>query len=87
MAKSMNRGTRLAEHIKSRTHFGAAMRGAGQALLRVPHGDGWKGGSWDQVGREFLFEGGKVTWCHRMRNTTDHSDISRIREMLGLPAK
>src|SRR5688500_15990535 len=58
-----------------------------QALRRVGSGDALKGGDFKQVGGEFLFTitGGdqeaKVTWCHRMRNTQDHSSTAGIREV------
>lgn len=43
-----------------------------------------KGGDIYQVGGEFLFEDGKVTWCHRMRNTRDHAEVSELKAVLGL---
>lgn len=43
-----------------------------------------KGGDLSQVGGEFLFEEGKVTWCHRMKNTRDHAEIPELRVALGL---
>lgn len=42
------------------------------------------GGAPRQVGGEFLFEGGKVLWCHRMRNTRDHAEIPELKQHLGL---
>ena len=42
------------------------------------------GGAPRQVGGEFVFEGGKVTWCKRMRNTRDHAEVSEIKLHLGL---
>lgn len=42
-----------------------------------------KGGDLYQVGGEFVFENGKVTWCHRMRNTRDHAEVSELRTVLG----
>ena len=42
------------------------------------------GGAPRQVGGEFLFEGGKVTWCKRMRNTRDHAEIPEVKQHLGL---
>ncbi|RGP81258.1 6-hydroxy-d-nicotine oxidase [Fusarium longipes] len=45
-------------------------------------------GSPDLQGGEFLFEGEggdkKVTWCHRMRNSRDHTDSDEIADVLGL---
>ena len=42
------------------------------------------GGAPRQVGGEFVFEGGKVLWCKRMRNTRDHAEIPEIKQHLGL---
>lgn len=44
----------------------------------------FKGGDYWQVGGEFLFEDGRVNWCHRMRNTRDHAEIPETRRQLGL---
>lgn len=42
------------------------------------------GGDFRQVGGEFLFQNGKVTWCRRMRNTRDHAEVPVVRQQLGL---
>ena len=42
------------------------------------------GGDFKQVGGEFFFQNGKVTWCRRMRNTRDHAEVPLIRQQLGL---
>ena len=42
-----------------------------------------KGGDLSQVGGEFVFENNQVTWCHRMRNTRDHAEVSELRAVLG----
>lgn len=42
------------------------------------------GGDFRQVGGEFIFENGKVTWCHRMKNTRDHAEIPDLRKQIGL---
>ena len=50
---------------------------------------GWgaiQGGDYRQVGGEFLFDDGNVTWGHRMRNTRDHAEIPALRNVLGLDA-
>ncbi|KAL9026883.1 MAG: hypothetical protein Q9196_004518 [Gyalolechia fulgens] len=44
----------------------------------------FKGGNYWQVGGEFLFEDGGVSWCHRMQNTRDHTEIPETRRLLGL---
>lgn len=42
------------------------------------------GGHFWQIGGEFLFENGEVTWCHRMQHTRDHTEVPEIRKLLGL---
>jgi hypothetical protein len=44
----------------------------------------FKGGDYWQVGGEFLFEGGRARWCHRMANTRDHAEVPELRRVLGL---
>ena len=44
----------------------------------------FKGGDYWQVGGEFIFDDGEVTWCHRMKNTRDHAEIPEMRRQLGL---
>ncbi len=56
----------------------------GQGLKQIGSGLALKGGDQKQVGGEFLFEGGEVRWCHRMRNTRDHVEVPELREVLGL---
>ncbi|KAL0253035.1 hypothetical protein SLS55_010485 [Diplodia seriata] len=46
-----------------------------------------QGGDLRQVGGEMLFEDGKVTWVHRMKNTRDHAEIDELRNILGLTGK
>lgn len=59
-----------------------------QALKQVPSGLATKGGNSKQIGGEFLFEpygdGGekRVTWCHRMQNTRDHTGIAELVRVL-----
>lgn len=43
-----------------------------------------KGGDFYQVGGEFIFDKGKVSWCHRMRNTRDHAEIPELRAALEM---
>ena len=56
----------------------------GQGLRQIGSGLALRGGDQKQVGGEFLFEGGAVVWCHRMRNTRDHVEVPELREVLGL---
>ncbi|KAI9889339.1 MAG: hypothetical protein M1814_005582 [Vezdaea aestivalis] len=41
-----------------------------------------KGGDIRQIGGEFLYEGGSVRWCHRMRNTRDHAPLETLRTVI-----
>lgn len=45
---------------------------------------GLQGGAYNQNGGEFVFEGGEVKWCHRMKNTRDHAEVEELKEVLGL---
>jgi hypothetical protein len=79
--------------------FVSSLQSIVQGLKRLPKGDVRKAGNMDQNGGEFLFvrrEGSvgwggdywaddwRVTWCHRMRNTRDHTEASRLRIVLGI---
>ncbi|KAI4285503.1 MAG: hypothetical protein L6R38_000600 [Xanthoria sp. 2 TBL-2021] len=44
----------------------------------------FKGGDYWQVGGEFIFDDGEMTWCHRMKNTRDHVEVPELRRQLGL---
>jgi hypothetical protein len=43
-----------------------------------------KGGNILWVGGEFLFRGGEVVWCSRMKNFRDHSGVMVIKRLLGV---
>jgi hypothetical protein len=60
--------------------------GAAQSILQgIKTGTkALKGGDFMQVGGEFLFEGGVLTWHHRMKTTRDHTEIAELRRVLGL---
>ena len=76
------------------------VKGVMQGLKRIGAGDMLKAGDSKQVGGEFLFTaettggGGegessgntdvKVTWCHRMKNTRNHSLVPEIKRVLGV---
>ncbi|KAK2764321.1 hypothetical protein FQN54_009013 [Arachnomyces sp. PD_36] len=96
MLKTMSLGTQP-EYIKGSLPSYIA-RGIMQAFRRIGAGDVLKGGDSRQVGGEFLFTAGgageetsnpeaKVTWCHRMKNTRDHSSLAEIKGQLGISAE
>lgn len=43
-----------------------------------------KGGNVSQNGGEFVFEDGKVSWCHRMKNTRDHTEVVELQNIIGM---
>ena len=45
---------------------------------------GLQGGKYSQNGGEWVFEGGELRWCRRMRNTGDHAEVEELREVLGM---
>lgn len=57
-----------------------------QALKKIPSGLATKGGDHRQIGGEFLFElkgeEKQITWCHRMKTTRDHTEISELARIL-----
>jgi len=55
-----------------------------QTLGGLKGGKALRAGNYAQVGGEFLFEGGRAKWCHRMRHTRDHSELQVLRGVLGV---
>lgn len=81
MTRTLNMGSKAPEYMHDSVVVNAVKSifqefRAGRNML--------KGGDIYQVGGEFLFEEGNVTWCHRMRNTRDHAEVSELRVALGL---
>lgn len=81
MTRTLNMGSKAPEYMHDSVVVNAVKSifqefRAGRNML--------KGGDIYQVGGEFLFEDGEVTWCHRMRNTRDHAEVSELRAVLGL---
>lgn len=64
-----------------------------QGLKQIPSGLATKSGPSNQNGGEFLFEASgdglekRVTWCHRMENTRDHTEIPELARVLKLRLK
>ena len=67
-------------------------KGLSKAVGQLFDGLMFKGGDSKTIGGEFLYEmvpGGEketfeITWCHRMKDTTDHSDIKELQQLLRL---
>ncbi|KAJ6079657.1 hypothetical protein N7467_009410 [Penicillium canescens] len=57
-----------------------------QAMKKIPSGLATKGGDHRQNGGEFLFElkgeEKQITWCHRMKTTRDHTEVSELARIL-----
>ncbi|KAL9125459.1 MAG: hypothetical protein Q9217_005344 [Psora testacea] len=81
MIRTLNLGKKSPEYMQE-SMLRAVLRSIYQELRAgrnmLSGGDFW------QVGGEFLFEEGQVSWCHRMRNTRDHAEIGETRKQLGL---
>ena len=80
MTSTLSSGPRP-EYMKS-SFMGVVVKGVCQTL--GAGSDVFNGGSFSQVGGEFLFQDNEVKWCHRMQNTRDHSEIRQLRMRLGL---
>jgi hypothetical protein len=81
MTRTLSLGTKSPEYIQTSVLVNAIKSifqeiRAGRNIL--------KGGDFSQVGGEFIFEKGKVTWCHRMRNTRDHTEIPELQAALEI---
>ncbi|KAK9311594.1 AhpC/TSA antioxidant enzyme-domain-containing protein [Lipomyces starkeyi] len=87
MSRSLSLGESTPDYIQQSVLV-STVKGISQILKRIPAGDGLKGGDVKQIGGEFLFEvQGSVLepiWCHRMRNTRDHTEVPALRRVLGL---
>ncbi|KAI9823773.1 MAG: hypothetical protein M1832_002330 [Thelocarpon impressellum] len=79
MTQTLNLGPKP-DYIR-RSFIGGTVASVIQTLRSGP--DAFKGGDLRQVGGEFMFDEGKVVWCHRMRNTRDHAEIPELRRVLG----
>jgi hypothetical protein len=77
-----------------------AVKSIVQGIKRVGSGDAWSAGDMSLNGGEFLFvrggegvegegkgDGPRVEWCHRMRNTRDHTEVEDLKAVLGLNAE
>ena len=81
MTRTLSLGNKAPEYMKISVPMNAVK--SMWQTLRAGR-DMWKGGDFYQVGGEFMFEDERVTWCHRMRNTRDHTEIPATRKILGL---
>lgn len=67
---------------QTRSHINLVLASLVQSLrsgLKV-----FSGGAYSQLGGEMLFEDGEVVWCHRMRNTRDHTEVPILKKVLEM---
>ncbi|GKT80484.1 hypothetical protein ColTof4_12907 [Colletotrichum tofieldiae] len=66
------------------SHF---VKGMYDVISNLPSGRRLKAGDSWRVGGEFVVEDGEgekvVTWCHRMRNHRDHTEVAQLCGILG----
>lgn len=80
MIAKMEHGDKQPEYIQGSV-LSNVFSGMWNILSSGPKG--FKGGNYSQNGGEWLFEGGELKWCHRMRNTRDHAEVAELKEVLG----
>ncbi|KAF8467338.1 AhpC/TSA antioxidant enzyme-domain-containing protein [Kalaharituber pfeilii] len=69
------------EYLKDAGMLGLIKKSVVQGLT---WGGAFKGGDIQQVGGEFLFVGGECVWCHRMKTTADHVEVSELKKVMGI---
>ncbi|KAK2748051.1 hypothetical protein FQN55_004600 [Onygenales sp. PD_40] len=97
MTRTLNRGSYAPEYAQS-SLASLVVKGITQGLKRMLAGDMLQSGDKQQNGGELLFEAEitdpvtsdmkgynvKVPWCHLMENTRNHSEISVLKDVLGI---
>ena len=98
MQRSLSLGSRAPKYIRQ-SLTGNMLRSVVQGIKRIPEGDVLGAGAWDVNGGEFLFdlqeqdegttgmerwESSKLTWCHRMANSRDHTEVEDLLAAIGL---
>ncbi|CAK7233650.1 hypothetical protein SBRCBS47491_008684 [Sporothrix bragantina] len=78
------------KYMKHTNMWASSWKSFVDGLKQIPSGLWLKSGDKRQVGGEFLFENPgngvdiSVSWCHRMKNTRDHTETDDMQKMLGL---
>lgn len=92
MHRTLSMGTRRPQYIR-RSLTGNMLRSVWQGVRRIPEGDVLGAGSWDVNGGEFLFEHAeqedswKISWCHKMTNSRDHTEVEDLVSIAGLKSE
>ena len=85
LTRTNKRDAELPEYIQHRSLVTSFLGGVGLVAKKIGSKDVLNGGPSDQVGADFLWESGKLVWCHRMTSTTDHTSLKKLKELLELP--
>ena len=88
MHRSLSLGPRAPEYIQHSLLAGC-IKSVVQGLKRIGSGDVMSAGDLSVNGGEFIFDRGldqkwSVSWCHRMQNSRDHSEVDDLMGTLGL---
>ncbi|KAG0642489.1 AhpC/TSA antioxidant enzyme-domain-containing protein [Tuber brumale] len=62
----------------------SAISGIATSFVSALKWGGRKGGDYQQNGGEWMWENGKLVWCHRMKNTRDHLEVEDLKKVLRL---
>lgn len=86
MSRTFDIGSRRPEYMKDISPP-AWLAGQVKQVSQVPgFRQKFRGGNPMQVGGEFLWQDGRVRWCHRMRNYRDHTEMEVLRKVLEIDA-
>ncbi|QIW95633.1 hypothetical protein AMS68_001151 [Peltaster fructicola] len=82
MVENLSMGGRKPDYLKV-SAFSTTMTSAWNAITAGPS-NSLKAGNFAQNGGELLFESGELKWCHRMKNTRDHAEVSELKQVLKI---
>lgn len=80
MMSSLKQAEKSPDYIKT----GFLANALGSMWAGLTSGHALSGGPSAQNGGEWLFQGGELKWCHRMRNSTDHTETKELKTLLGI---
>lgn len=83
MVVTLDLGPTKPEYLKSNLLTGSVS--SIMTIFKSGPKKGLSGGKFSQNGGEWIFnEKGELTWCRRMLNTRDHSEVPELQKVLGL---
>lgn len=90
MHRSLSLGSKSPAYVQHSMALGM-LKSALQGMKRIGHGDVRAAGDWSVQGGEFLFhcqagieQEWTLEWCHRMRNSRDHTEVEQLRDIIAL---